>query len=586
MNNIKNIFGLLMLVLLLGSCKTYTFDDSPKGEALGSFRLSAPASNTELVLNSATPNSPVVISWTAATPGVRTAPKYTWILYAANGTASAPLLTLPSDNNGADNKLSLTHKAIDDALKGSFADGSRTSFRWTVRAENGTINELAIDPFSINITRFGDGVSNFILYGPKSFTSPALELDEATPNDKVTILWQPAKSGNNKPVTYEWLAVLKGGSFSTPLVTISAGSDTTLSLTQKSIDDALAGLGIAKAANVVLDWTVRATSGNFTKLADYVNSISITRFGTVKKMYMVGSFQGWTPASATEMIPDRRPSRKGIFYAYVNFPANTEFKFINGKDWNGTTNWGENSAGNIEVNGPNIKVPVAGVYRVTFNSNTGSLAKWVQPGNMYFVGAATPAGWDPGMAASYPLAVIGSNKWLGLVELTSGEFKVLDANAWPNGDLDKTRDYGQKQAAADGKLSEDPEDNMKSPNSTATAARYRLVLNMDNIDDPNYSITDGTMFLIGSATAGGWDNSATNNNLPPFSYSGNGLWTVTAPLVVGDFKFIAKKGSWDFNYGGTGGDIKEGGDNLKIDSAGSYTITVNEYTRKYTVTKN
>ncbi len=56
----------------------------------------------------------------------------------ANGNLDAPLLEIPSDNNGADPKLTLTQKQLDDALKAKgIADGAKADLIWSVKADNG-----------------------------------------------------------------------------------------------------------------------------------------------------------------------------------------------------------------------------------------------------------------------------------------------------------------------------------------------------------------------------------------------------------------------------------------------------------------
>ena len=73
--------------------------------------------------------------------------------------------------------------------------------------------------------------------------------------------------------------------------------------------------------------------------------------------------------------------------------------------------------------------------------------------------------------------------------------------------------------------------------------------------------------LIGSATAGGWDNST------PMTYNPvTGRWSVTTTLVDGEFKFRANNG-WDINLGGTLNNLGYNGDNIPA-TAGTYTITL------------
>jgi starch-binding outer membrane protein SusE/F len=69
------------------------------------------------------------------------------------------------------------------------------------------------------------------------------------------------------------------------------------------------------------------------------------------------------------------------------------------------------------------------------------------------------------------------------------------------------------------------------------------------------------------------------------TYEGNGVWKITIALTPGEFKFVSAEG-WDFNYGGSGGmsgTISEGGGNINISTAGTYTITVDEYMQTYSI---
>ncbi|MEP3388998.1 MAG: SusE domain-containing protein [Reichenbachiella sp.] len=73
--------------------------------------------------------------------------------------------------------------------------------------------------------------------------------------------------------------------------------------------------------------------------------------------------------------------------------------------------------------------------------------------------------------------------------------------------------------------------------------------------------------IIGSSTAGGWDNDT------DLVYNGQKeAWEITTDLVAGELKFRANDG-WDLNYGDTDADgtIDAGGDNIVV-TAGNYTI--------------
>jgi len=102
------------------------------------------------------------------------------------------------------------------------------------------------------------------------------------------------------------------------------------------------------------------------------------------------------------------------------------------------------------------------------------------------------------------------------------------------------------------------------------------------------------LYITGAATQSSWTNS------PPaaqrFTQKTNGVFENTLSLVGGQsFLFLPVFGSWDFKYGGVGGNnanqvngdgIKfSGSDLLSPATSGSYKMVVNFITGKYTVTK-
>lgn len=102
------------------------------------------------------------------------------------------------------------------------------------------------------------------------------------------------------------------------------------------------------------------------------------------------------------------------------------------------------------------------------------------------------------------------------------------------------------------------------------------------------------LYILGDATAGGWDNN------PPaaqkFTAISNGVFEITIALEPGKmYKFISSPGNWQPQFGGssaTGGDLGanygNSGDPDAIPTpaaAGNYKIQVNFITNSYTVTK-
>lgn len=164
-------------------------------------------------------------------------------------------------------------------------------------------------------------------------------------------------------------------------------------------------------------------------------------------------------------------------------------------------------------------------------------------------------GWSPDTAPT----VYSKNldfKYEGYVYFKeASEFKFASQPNWdgPN--------YGD---GGDGTLSEDG----GAGNLNVTEAGY-YKLNVDLSGNPyTYSVTKTDWGLIGDATPGGWNDST------PMTYdSGTKVWSATATLTTGEYKFRANNG-WDINLGGDLNNLSYGGDNMKINEAGSYRITL------------
>jgi hypothetical protein len=90
-----------------------------------------------------------------------------------------------------------------------------------------------------------------------------------------------------------------------------------------------------------------------------------------------------------------------------------------------------------------------------------------------------------------------------------------------------------------------------------------------DLDALTYTLEKVQFGIIGSATAGGWDNDT------DMTYNAeSGAWTITAPLTGGqDLKFRAND-SWDLNYGDFDGDglLELNGDNIFVVNSATYEI--------------
>jgi len=244
--------------------------------------LASPANNTLLNVNG--PDQVRVnINWTPATrfTGTGAPATYTWQLASrAAGNFNTPLLSLTSNNAGADTALTLTLAQLDAALASlNVSVGDTVRGIWRVRAITGTDTLFSPATWNIDIRRgtITEAVTAFSLVTPPNNTI----LPVVGPGSQTAqIRWTTPVVAGSAPITYQWLAIAPNGNFNAPLVTLNANaSDTSLTLTYSALNALLASLNVNLGDTARLDWTVRATSGTFTRLATQTWRISLVRGG-------------------------------------------------------------------------------------------------------------------------------------------------------------------------------------------------------------------------------------------------------------------------------------------------------------------
>jgi starch-binding outer membrane protein SusE/F len=178
-------------------------------------------------------------------------------------------------------------------------------------------------------------------------------------------------------------------------------------------------------------------------------------------------------------------------------------------------------------------------------------------------------GWNPSTADSL-ISATSNGIYEGIITYGAGgsfEFKLTPEKKW---DLA----YGDAGA---GKLTSNNGGNLKVP----AAGAYKLTANLNTFEFTAVKYSFGLVgdSPLGSAWGGGPDIAMTYNN-------GKQLWSVTADMGVGEFKFRLNS-DWGVNYGDTGnnGSVEGGGDNIKITEAGKYKIELNLVNNTYTKTK-
>lgn len=148
-------------------------------------------------------------------------------------------------------------------------------------------------------------IKAFSLISPSSGASLNIK-----PGDQIVeIRWSAAEDAD----TYEWIADERDGDFSEPLLVIPSnneGISTTLTLTYTQIYDALGDAGVAEGERANLKWTVRAKSGNVSRLATSPRYLDLQRGGV----------------RFTVFVPENTPDNFDVYLA-------GQFGFLTGADW-------------------------------------------------------------------------------------------------------------------------------------------------------------------------------------------------------------------------------------------------------------
>jgi hypothetical protein len=176
------------------------------------------------------------------------------------------------------------------------------------------------------------------------------------------------------------------------------------------------------------------------------------------------------------------------------------------------------------------------------------------------------------------------NLFVGLVNLTLDQWKMIDTDQWDNGSLtvSEPRNYGSASGSGSTLAI-----NGTAFSSPGTAGRYRVTWDGRNPDNVKYEMSPANeMRVVGNGIQGvpDWNPGAS----PQMTYNGNGVWTITLNLVGSrEIKFLAGNdwpGNLDYEDNGAAAaagtrKIKwEGGNNFSTPAvSGTYTITLNEH---------
>jgi hypothetical protein len=388
-------------------------------------------------------------------------------------------------------------------------------------------------------------------YGPEATFTTLVDLPVVTTTAATAITKVSAVSGGE--VTYDG-----GGTLTARGLAWSTTANPTIDGTVVLDSGTGISVFISNLTGLVLNTTyhVRAYATNSAGTA-YGADISFTTLADITKLWIVGDYNGWDNSDNAKYIISTATS-SGAAEGYVNLTTGS-IKLATDHSWDNTHTFGDNGSGGLTNPGNNITVATTGYYLIKANLGTMTysltLTKWG------VIGDASPNGWNDETALTYNPALA---VWTGGMPLTVAAMKFRANHSW---------DYNYGSDLADGTLSAG---GANIP--VSLAADYAITLDLSHPNAYTYSMN--RWGVIGDATADTW-NSDQNMTWD----ATNKVFTVTLDLVVGAIKFRAND-AWDLNLGGDINALTSGGANISVTAAGNYTITLDPWGLKATVTKN
>lgn len=388
-------------------------------------------------------------------------------------------------------------------------------------------------------------------YGPEVSFKTAIDLPAVTTAAVTGITKVAAVSGGD--VTYDG-----GGTVTAKGLVWGTSANPTI--TNGKIDGGN-GLGafVSNLSGLAISTTyhVRAYATNSAGTA-YGADIQFTTQADITKLWVVGDYNGWDNSNNAKYIISTITSN-GDAEGYVYLKAGG-FKLTTDHSWSDPATFGDNGSGKLTNPGGNISVPSDGYYLI--KANIGSMTYSITPTIWGIIGDATSGGWSDQTNMDYNAT---SLTFTLAAHLKSGAaFKFRGTSSW-------SVNYGS--TAGNSTL------NLDGSNIPVDVeADYAITLDLSH---PNaYTYSANRWGLIGDATPGGWDN---DTNLTWDAT--NKVFKVTLNLTAAKFKFRAND-AWDINLGGDINALTQGGSDIPVATAGNYTITLDPWTLKATVTKN
>lgn len=464
----------------------------------------------------------------------------------------------------------------------------------------------------------GSGLESLRDFELSPVSGARIELNSVAPDEEVVISWNEARSGFNSTVNYTWLVDEVGGDFSSPLLSLPSDNDgiaTKISLTNEEFDQALAALGLNIGEEIEVQWTVSATNGDLTKVAE-PNIITLKRY-----VDGIAPFSLIAPGDESTLELDIDNPQTEILIdwdsTFSGLGNEVNYKWVvdesNGDFSEPLIELESNGAGvdhKLILTHETLDVLLAGLgladgesvvvdWRVVAYSGdlilpsnvfTVTLRRFnpfVGIETLFFVGDATISGWDNNNNNQALFRDPNNNfKFYYRGYFNAGAYKFLENKGqW-------APQYGD---GGSGTLVLRPTEADPDPAafSISTAGYYDIIFDGENLA---YSVATydtaglpvyASVAIIGDATPNGWaDGAGQDTDMTQSSFDPHIWYLKSQYLTSGEMKFRTDD-SWSVNWGSDTfpvGQGTNGGPNIVVEE-GTYTIWFNDLDGRYALIK-
>ncbi|TRX22214.1 T9SS type A sorting domain-containing protein [Flavobacterium franklandianum] len=291
----------------------------------------------------------------------------------------------------------------------------------------------------------------------------------------------------------------------------------------------------------------------------------------ITSMAIVGAGAGGWPADPQVDAHQMTTADGGLHWTITNLGlSNGAVKFRANNEWNPIANWGGTTfpSGTGTVDGAAITA-VAGIYNVTFNTNTLAYTFEIQQVTFQvisIIGDASPIVWG-----DTDMTTTDGNIYTLRATLGTGALKFRGDHSWtlPYNWGGTNFPSGTAVVDANGVI-------------IPAAGTYDITFNKTTLA---YSIKFKVISIFGDATPGSWTTDTDMTTL-----DGNNYTLTNVALISGALKFRGDH-SWTlpYNWGGTtlpSGTAVIDANGFPIPSAGNYNINFNVATATYSISSS